>query len=143
MSYEVAKKILDAHRGARFVKADLHVHTPASLDWDARNPEEEFRSAKITPDKIVEAALGAELELIAITDHNSVEWCQAVATAAAGTSLTVLPGFELTVRPGIHVLVIFEKGHPIEELRDLLIKMGIKRNRFGDPAEMTDETIED
>jgi hypothetical protein len=143
MSYEIAEKILSASRGARFIKADLHIHTPASLDWDHRNPEAEFHSTKITPRHIVQAALAENLELIAITDHNSVEWCEGVIREAAGTPLSVLPGFELTVRPGIHVLVIFDKDQRVEELRDLLIKLGIKRNKFGDPSEMTEETIED
>ncbi len=39
MSFEVVKRILEAYRGAEFIKTDLHIHTPASVDWNQKNPE--------------------------------------------------------------------------------------------------------
>lgn len=139
MSFEIAERILTTHRGAKFLKADLHVHTPASKDWDEHNTPE-FASSNIAPEQIVKAALDADLDIIAITDHNSVEWCERIIQAAKGTKLTVLPGFELTARPGVHLLAIFPPEKPIEELNRLLIKVGIKN--FGVASEMTDEAVE-
>ena len=139
MSFEIAERILTTHRGAKFLKADLHVHTPASKDWDEHNTPE-FASSNISPEQIVKAALDADLDIIAITDHNSVEWCERIIQAAKGTKLTVLPGFELTARPGVHLLAIFSPEKPIEELNRLLIKVGIKK--FGVASEMTDEAVE-
>jgi hypothetical protein len=143
MSFEIAKKILDAHRGATFVKADLHIHTPGSFDWGEKNPDPAYKSKNIRPEQFVEAAIAKGLGMIAITDHNSVEWCERVMRAAQGTSLTVLPGFELTVKPGVHVLGLFDTTTPIEKLRGLLQKLGIENDRMGDPVAFTDIPIED
>ena len=140
--FEIAENILKAHHGATFIKVDLHIHTPKSNDWDEHNSEPEFHSSKITPEQIVEKALAAKLTMIAVTDHNSVEWCENVIKAAAETSLTVLPGFELTARPGVHILALFPPNKKISELRTLLIKLGIKDTDFGNASAMTDDTIE-
>lgn len=143
MVYPVAEKILKGHRGTRFVKADLHVHTPASKDWDEKNPEEQFKSDKIKPRQVVDAAITAGIELIAITDHNSVEWCERVMDAAKDTPLVVLPGFELTVNPGVHLLAIFDQDKNIDDLRYLLVSLGISRDRFGYADEQTETAITD
>lgn len=141
MLYSVAEKILSVHRGAKFLKADLHIHTPASKDWNEKNPEPQFKSDKIQPEQIVDSAIDAGLDLIAITDHNSVEWCERVIQAASGKPLIVLPGFELTVNPGIHVLAIFEQNKDLQELRDLLTGLGIKTKDFGNANAQTDAAI--
>ena len=100
MSSDIAKLILNSHFGSRFYKADLHIHTPGSLEWDEKNPEPENKTDKIKPEQFIEAALQKKLDLIAITDHNSVEWCERVIQAAEGKGVTVLPGFELNSQPG-------------------------------------------
>lgn len=87
--------------GARFVKADLHLHTPASDDFQD----------EITPDEYVAKACDEDLELIAVTDHNRAGWYEELRDAAEGTQLEVLPGVEITSPQGgdnqIHVTAIF------------------------------------
>ncbi|MBU0515443.1 MAG: PHP domain-containing protein, partial [Proteobacteria bacterium] len=61
-----------AGRGLRLVKADLHVHTPASSC---------FRG-EITPEDLVESAVSAGLEALAITDHNTGAWIDQIKDAA-------------------------------------------------------------
>ncbi len=51
--------------GARFVRADLHVHSKASYDVN--------RDSGMTPAAIMDAAVNAGMEILAITDHNTVE----------------------------------------------------------------------
>ncbi|MBI9051897.1 MAG: hypothetical protein JEZ00_20950 [Anaerolineaceae bacterium] len=140
MSFEIVEKILSQHPGAKFFKADLHIHTPASKDWDEHNTPE-HHSDKITPEQIVQASIDVGLELISITDHNSVEWCEDIINAAKDTGLVVLPGFELSVNPGVHLLAIFPSNKPIAELRILLNTLGI--NDFGNANVMTEENIID
>ena len=65
---------------------DLHIHSCLSPCGDQ----------DMTPNNIVNMALLKELELIALTDHNSCKNCPAIMKAAAGTGLVVLPGMELT-----------------------------------------------
>lgn len=62
------------------------------------------------PRAVVEGARAAGLDIIAVTDHNSAENAAAVAEAAAGTGLTVLPGLELATEEEAHILGLFEAG---------------------------------
>ena len=60
------------------------------------------------PPLIVEYALEAGLDLIAITDHNSTANIAAVQKAAEGTTLIVLPGMELQTREDVHSICLFD-----------------------------------
>lgn len=76
---------------------DLHIHTalsPCSVN-------------EMTPNNIVNMALISELDVIAITDHNSCENVQAVLDVAKGTDLVVIPGIEVETREEIHVVCLF------------------------------------
>ncbi len=79
-------------------KADLHVHTVLSP----------CAGVEMIPPVIVEEALENGINLIAITDHNSVENAGAVIEAARGRDLTVLPGMELQTREEVHILCLFD-----------------------------------
>ena len=61
---------LAVHAGARWFKADLHIHTPASYDfkWDGLD-KNTFGAYQY-----VEAMLARGLSLVAITDHSSAAW---------------------------------------------------------------------
>ncbi|MDD2649250.1 MAG: PHP domain-containing protein [Eubacteriales bacterium] len=63
--------------------ADLHTHTTVS-DGDA------------SPKELVSLALGAGLNLLAVTDHDAVGGIAMAQQAAEGTSLSVLPGVEIS-----------------------------------------------
>lgn len=60
------------------------------------------------PPLIVEEALYKGLNLIAITDHNTIGNAGAVMEAAEGTGLMVLPGMELQTREEVDILCIFD-----------------------------------
>ena len=117
-------EILALPSGALWVKADLHVHTPASADID-----EKWKNA--TPEDVVRIAIDKGLDIIAITDHNTADWCDGVRQAAEGTSLVVLPGVEISTKDG-HLLAIFDKDVSATHIEDLLIALEISRERFGD-----------
>ncbi|MBI3946499.1 MAG: PHP domain-containing protein [Armatimonadetes bacterium] len=76
---------------------DLHVHTVLS-------PCAEYDMA---PSLIVARARESGLDLVAITDHNSVENARAVMEAARGTGLAVIPGMEVETVEEVHVLALF------------------------------------
>ena len=95
----------------REVRADLHIHTglsPCCETW------------RMTPRRIVERALEEGLDIIAISDHNSMRNAQAVAEAARGTKLTVLHGMEVTTAEEVHVLGIFGDPKGARGLQDLV-----------------------
>ena len=80
------------------IRADLHVHTVLSP----------CAEVEMIPPLIVERALDAGLDLIAITDHNASANAAAVIDAARGTGLRVLPGIELQTREEVHLLCLFD-----------------------------------
>jgi len=98
------------------------VHTPKSAC---------FGDGSVTPEQIVEAALAAGLEAIAITDHNSAEATDEMRQAAAGRGLAIFPGIELSTVGG-HILAIFSLDTPLAELRDFLNYVGLSRQQWGD-----------
>jgi hypothetical protein len=84
----------------RRVRADLHIHTCLSPCGDLT----------MSPRAVVERALAAGLDLMAVTDHNTTENAAAVIEAASGTGLAVLPGIEMTTAEEVHLLGLFEAG---------------------------------
>lgn len=117
-------EILALPSGAQWVKADLHVHTPASADI-----HDKWKNA--TPEDVVSIAIDKGLELIAVTDHNTAAWCDRVKEAAEGTSLTVLPGVEISTPQG-HLLALFGTTVSSADIEDFLVTIGIARSQFGD-----------
>ena len=68
----------------------------------------------MTPQKIVEQAQKKNLEIIAITDHNSAENAGSVMGAAQDTELCVIPGIEVTTSEEVHIVGLFE--NPLDAL---------------------------
>lgn len=119
--------------GAVFRRTDLHVHTPASRDMHSR-----WRAAK--PADLIEQALKGDLQVIAVTDHNSVEWCDSIREAAAGTGLHVFPGVEISTSEG-HILAIFDPKKPSSDIRQFLIQIGIRQHDFGNLEVIADRGL--
>lgn len=119
----------DGSSNVTFKKVDLHIHTPESACYeDHFSPEE---NVKTSPQDIVNAAIGADLEAIVITDHNSVEGIDPIREAARRSSLIVLPGLEVSARGG-HVLAIFNEDTPVQKLRHLVQSLGFQKEQQGD-----------
>ncbi|MBR2801860.1 MAG: PHP domain-containing protein [Erysipelotrichaceae bacterium] len=78
---------------------DLHIHSCLSPC-----AEEEM-----TPNNIVNMALLKELDLIAVTDHNSVRQLPAVAKVAEAMGLRMLYGAELESSEEVHVLGLYDE----------------------------------
>jgi len=80
------------------MKADLHLHTTAS-------------DGRISPEEIVRLAAQDGVEVIAITDHDTVDGIEAALAAARSfPSLTVIPGVEINTdvpHGEVHVLGFF------------------------------------
>jgi hypothetical protein len=94
------------------VRADLHTHTTAS-------------DGTVTPAGLVALALDRSVDVLAITDHDSVEGLPAAFSAAKGCPITLVPGVELSaVQDGrdVHVLGYFvdaEDADLLQHLNDL------------------------
>jgi predicted metal-dependent phosphoesterase TrpH len=78
-------------------RVDLHIHTHAS-------------DGQLSPAAVVHAAVRGRLDVIAITDHDTVAGVNEALAAARGQPITVVPGIELSTRHGpheIHILGYF------------------------------------
>jgi len=76
---------------------DLHIHSCLSP----------CAEEDMTPNNIVNMALIKELDIIAITDHNSARNLEAVIEAGNRQGLLVVPGMELCTAEEIHLVCYF------------------------------------
>jgi len=109
-------------KGTRWFKCDLHLHTPASQCYQEQS---------VTAEQWVGRALEQGLDCVAVTDHNTGEWIDAIKEAAIETSLTIFPGVELTCDTSkIHLLILFNVDKTTEYVNDFIIRCGIDRKMF-------------
>lgn len=88
-------------QGAEFRRADLHIHSfGEDGSYDVKDPD-------MTPENIVDTALAEGLQVISVTDHNSIGNVRRAIERAKDSELLVVPGVELSTPQG-HLLVYFE-----------------------------------
>jgi ABC-type Mn2+/Zn2+ transport system ATPase subunit len=110
------------YRGNRWYKTDLHLHTPASRC---------FKDQNVTPEQWVNRCLEQNLDVVAVTDHNTGAYIDSIKEASINTPLTVFPGVEVTCGESkVHILVIFDKDKGTQFVEDFLLSIGIERNAF-------------
>jgi histidinol phosphatase-like PHP family hydrolase len=108
---ELLESILDQSTGAKFFRADLHIHSfGASHD---------VRDSTMTAEKIVETAIAEGLSLIAITDHNEIGNVEVAIKASRGQPLVVIPGVELSTPQG-HLLLYVPTVDALKKLHGQL-----------------------
>ena len=126
-------EMLEQPDGAHWLKADLHIHTPASKDiadsWKTAAPEDLLRIAE-----------EKSLDVIAITDHNTDEWCERMLAASANSTVTIFPGVEISTPQG-HLLAIFDPSMSPGTIGDLLVRLGIERKNFGSLDVVTEKSL--
>jgi len=87
--------------------ADLHIHSEASYDCDT------------TVEEILEAAVEAELDVVAVTDHDEIDASHEAVEDAPDYGLTAIPGVEVSTSDG-HLLALGvderpPAGEPVEK----------------------------
>ncbi|HKZ53977.1 MAG TPA: PHP domain-containing protein [Anaerolineales bacterium] len=120
--------------GLRYKKLDLHVHTPASKCFQGT----------ATPSQIVDAAIAAGLDAMAVTDHNTAESVDAVKAAAIGKPLVVFPGVEISCAGGkkcVHVLAILDPTASAQDVQTILNLVGIGPQHYGLEDALTDKAV--
>ncbi len=79
------------------MNTDLHIHSCLSPCGDD----------DMTPDVLVGMSMLNGVELVALTDHNSVRNCPAAAAAAAEYGMGFIPGCEVTTAEDVHMVCLF------------------------------------
>ena len=115
--------------GSRWWKFDFHTHTPASVDtyWTQQGID-------LSPQEWLLRYMAAEIDCVAITDHNSGAWVDRLKAAYeemkgqadAGSppegfrELTLFPGAEISVQGGFHLLAILDPDTTTSDIDALL-----------------------
>jgi hypothetical protein len=145
-------------RSMQWYKMDLHLHTPASADW---------QQPGVTYLDLLHRAEMQGLDIIAITDHNTVAGCAAIQAEIEklhlleelgriqpderrqleeyrriGNKILVLPGFELTATLGFHILAVFPPSTSIRMLEHLLIEMNVPPSMLDEGATEVGATVD-
>lgn len=137
-----------------FYRIDLHIHTPASKCYRGENTDDEFLN-------ILKKAKKEKLEIIAITDHNTIEGYEKLIVIKDEiqkdlekkqysrnltdenklilenklklfNEILILPGIEFETMDNVHLLVVFNPNtSDIDTIKDFLIAGGYDKDSFG------------
>ena len=94
----------------KIFNCDLHIHTCLS-------PCAEL---DMHPKALVERALAARIDILAICDHNSSENVPYVINAARGKNLKIFPGMEITTSEEVHFLALFDSLPDLARLQEIV-----------------------
>ena len=109
--------------GARFYKCALQVnpHHYSGTFRGQASKGDDISHARAVVDKAIDLGI----EVLAITDHNSVSSVPAFRSAARDRSVQIFPGFELSSSEGIHVICIYPPDSELKRLERYLGDFGI------------------
>lgn len=115
------------------IRADLHIHSALSP----------CAALEMSPAAIVARARAVGLDLIAVTDHNSVENGFAAQALGEKAGLAVLLGMEAQTREEVHVLCLFDDRRQAERFHErayaLLPDTANNPDFFGDQVVVDEE----
>jgi len=120
------------------VYIDLHIHSSLSP----------CSSNEMTPNNIVNMSILKGLDIIAITDHNSVLNCSPIMEIGKEKGIVVIPGMEVETKEEVHVVCLFpslNKALKVQEvIWPLLPPMTNRKDIFGEQLlfDTKDEIIE-
>jgi len=125
---------------------DLHLHTPASSD---------YQQSDVSYLEILRQAEARDLDMIAFTDHNTVAGYRRMKEEIQQLEMLkdldrllpeedsrlneyqrlikrimVLPGFEFTATFGFHILAIFAPDTPVREIEHILLDLNIPADQL-------------
>ena len=109
--------------------ADLHLHTF-------------FSDGTFGPEELVEQAVRQELDVVALTDHDTVEGCQPTASACHDAGIEFITGTELTAEQGGHEIHIL--GYCVDAQQPRLLKeigkfQVVRQNRIREMVQRLNE----
>lgn len=128
----------DSLFGARWWRFDFHTHTPASMDYGKGRDQAELQ--KRSPREWLLDFMRAEVDCVAITDHNTGDWINPLQEEYEEMKssrpedfrpLTLFPGVEITVNGGLHMLAIFDSSCSASEIVSLLGAVGFPTDKHG------------
>lgn len=133
-----------SYPGARWWRFDFHTHTPASKDTGAWQAVIGTLN-ELTPQAWLLKYMAAEVDCVAVTDHNTGGWIDKLKAAYAAMKheadagsppvgfreLHLFPGVEISVHGGFHLLAIFDPSATSQTISDLLARVDYDGTRGG------------
>lgn len=110
--------------GARFYRCALQVN-PHHYAQTYRGQASQGDAPRYTQE-IVDKAVKAGIEVLAITDHNNVDSVAAFRSAARNRPVHIFPGFELSSSEGVHLLCLYPPDTDENQLGRYLGEFGIR-----------------
>ena len=108
--------------GAHWVRAALQVNP---FGYEGRNaPKQFFDDEAHYNAKLLDTCDELGIRLIGITDHWRVDSAVGLIAAAEDRGIVALPGFEANSSEGIHILVLFEAGTPLDDITAAIGRCG-------------------
>jgi hypothetical protein len=89
---------------------DLHIHSDLSP----------CGNTEMTPNNIVNMAYIKGLNIISVTDHNSINNFPAIRSIGEKLGIEVIPGIEVTTKEEVHVLCYFRKYSDAQKFADII-----------------------
>lgn len=96
----------------KWYKADLHIHSVLSP----------CGSLEMSPKAVMKKAKEEKLDIIAITDHNSLLNCPAYSYYATKENIFFINGVEIQTSEEIHIIALFPNWEIAEKFNDVLYK---------------------
>ena len=133
--------------GARWWKVDFHAHTPKSDDY-GKGPQQKQLKER-TPREWLLDYMRAGIDCVAVTDHNSGTWIDPLQEALREMGkekpegyrpLHLLPGVEISVNAGVHVLAILGCEKATSDIDSLLGAAGFSGTK-GSGDEVTSKSF--
>jgi DNA repair ATPase RecN len=131
------------HYGAKWWKFDFHNHTPKSDDYGKGANQTALKGRN--PREWLLDYMNADIDCVAVTDHNSGEWTDTLKDELARLDtdkpagyrpLTLFPGVEISVNGGIHIIALFDPSAGGGKIVSLLSKCSFN----GQPGKTDDCT---
>lgn len=99
--------------GAKFVRADLHIHSYGE------GGSYDVYDDKMTPNNIIDLAITENLQVISITDHNEIGNVKTALEYSANKPILVVPSIELSTTDG-HLVLFFPDLGSLIKFKGLL-----------------------
>lgn len=133
--------------GAKWWKFDFHTHTPASHDYGKGSGQRELQDR--SPRDWLLDFMRAEIDCVAVTDHNSGQWVDQLKAELTRLSrenhpdfrpLHLFPGVEISVNGGVHLLAIFPETFATADITAALATCGFD-GTHGNTDECTTKSL--
>ncbi|MGV6492276.1 TrlF family AAA-like ATPase [Stenotrophomonas rhizophila] len=128
MSFE---EIAALPAGARFYRCALQVNP---FEYLARHGKaSEYSNEADYNAAIVASCVANGVEVVGITDHYRISASTELVGALASAGISVFPGFEAVTKDGVHLLVLFDPGTPLNDVQGYIHACGIHGDVVGSP----------